>query len=55
MMTGRCRNNTVPIKVTDTPMTVKTVVKPATKNDDARNVTRRASRSPSSETGSADT
>jgi len=54
-MRGRFRSTTVPSSVTDTPRRVKTVVKPATNSSEARTVTRRASRRPSSDTGRADT
>lgn len=48
------RSSTDPASVAPTPRAVKTVVKPATNSSDARTVTRRASRSPSSATGRAE-
>ena len=49
------RRKTLPSRAAPTPSTVKTVVNPATNSSEARRVTPRAWRSPSSDTGRADT
>jgi hypothetical protein len=52
---GTLRSSTEPTSVKETPMAVKTTVKPATNSPAARSVRARAWRSPSSDRGKADT
>ena len=55
IMSGTLRSRAEPTRAKEIPSRVKAAVKPATNSTAARSVTVRAWRSPSSETGSADT